>query len=983
MGKRIKDLSRAETDGYLAVDNALNGTGKMNTSVIFNNFAKKFVPNETEAKAGRTYLYQGVLYLAKQNYTGDWDATKFDSISLDKYLMQLQENAGFASITASSKGLKVLSMVKKIAFYDPQNLNADFRLYLITLVNNGQTLQITLEKDGTYYDFKADENSQSGIKKYSMLQSENKPLNGILSLEFNWDNYESVLGGTDLYVRSTSYGYDVLGGYGNSLQNILNSVLVPRKNVEKSGLLSMVYFKSDVSGTAEILVGEVDENLHFIVRTRKNLAVEQGNNYLSVSALNVYVKQGEYVGIKTAGKRYVSIETGAADSDRAFYYGSESQLEAYSVEGQYATFAFKYVVNDSYQEQINSIEKNYTTSDAVDKKIEADNINSLCAAVGFSRAYTTAKGAKVLSFIKKIDFCDYENAGAEYKFYLVTTVSSGAVFQITLEKDGTYYDFKVNAPDKTGVKNYVLQNNKKVLRCTIDWDAYESVLSISDLYVTSKAFNELPVGNTSTSTSSQEIKSILVPCQAIKEDCKITSIYNRSGSAGKIKICVGDIDQLMRFNVYSETEVEVAAGDNFLDVSGLEIYAKKGNYVGVLVVDLRYFYTEDGLPADENSFYYSTSASNIYQLIEYDVSDKRIVFMFGFTYNTSTESQLGEKINELQRENTDFESQLDIISGNIGFAYDAAGNKYKTRVVDNFVKAFALNFKHLLVVGNSYTVHPTTADTGVLATNRWWGHWSMAASKKESAWTTLLENNLKARDVSSTVQAVFGRTYEMNGGIDSNDAFVYWDENNTLQSLYQNVSNFSNTDCVIFFLGDNYNGDAWYDRYKEMVEKFETLFPNALIFCMSARSRSSVNPAILQVATEKDLTYINVYGKAPSSRIGSYVAGDDGNLHQIADSAVANHPGDFGQKDFVEVVSEAIGVDNTAEFYNVVLNNDNLEIEHTQRQAGAIVSVFGSNLVTSISVTSGSGSVEVTSHLATDYGNVFTFIMPADDVEIN
>lgn len=81
MGKRIKDLSRAETDGYLAVDNALNGTGKMNTSVIFNNFAEKFVPNETSAIADELYTYEGVLYKAKVNYSGDWDATKFEQIS--------------------------------------------------------------------------------------------------------------------------------------------------------------------------------------------------------------------------------------------------------------------------------------------------------------------------------------------------------------------------------------------------------------------------------------------------------------------------------------------------------------------------------------------------------------------------------------------------------------------------------------------------------------------------------------------------------------------------------------------------------------------------------------------------------------------------------------------------------------------------------------------------------------------------------------
>lgn len=101
MGKRIKDLSRAETEGYLAVDNATNGTGKMNTSVIFNNFAPKFVPNETQAVAKKLYRYQGVLYVAKENYFGEWDATKFQEVNLDQVAFNKQANKkAFANFAA-------------------------------------------------------------------------------------------------------------------------------------------------------------------------------------------------------------------------------------------------------------------------------------------------------------------------------------------------------------------------------------------------------------------------------------------------------------------------------------------------------------------------------------------------------------------------------------------------------------------------------------------------------------------------------------------------------------------------------------------------------------------------------------------------------------------------------------------------------------------------------------------------------------------
>lgn len=96
MGKRIKDLSRAETDGYLAVDNATNGTGKMNTSVIFNNFAPKFIENSTTTIEGQPYMYNGSVYVAKETYKGVWDDSKFYQIDLAKFVGIVANSLCFA-----------------------------------------------------------------------------------------------------------------------------------------------------------------------------------------------------------------------------------------------------------------------------------------------------------------------------------------------------------------------------------------------------------------------------------------------------------------------------------------------------------------------------------------------------------------------------------------------------------------------------------------------------------------------------------------------------------------------------------------------------------------------------------------------------------------------------------------------------------------------------------------------------------------------
>ena len=87
----IKNLATTKYKGFMALDDA-DGTGKMDVATIFNNFAGKFNPNVTNAVEGCLYWYDGVLYMAKVDYTGVWDVSKFAKVPVSYYLQSLCRN---------------------------------------------------------------------------------------------------------------------------------------------------------------------------------------------------------------------------------------------------------------------------------------------------------------------------------------------------------------------------------------------------------------------------------------------------------------------------------------------------------------------------------------------------------------------------------------------------------------------------------------------------------------------------------------------------------------------------------------------------------------------------------------------------------------------------------------------------------------------------------------------------------------------------
>ena len=108
--KRIKDWSRSitafRTGDVIPVDGP-DGTAKMSKdnllkstaqNALAGNVATEFVPNETNAVAGMPYVYDGNLYVAKENYSGTWDISKFTRInlSLQIEIIKSEDNPEYA-----------------------------------------------------------------------------------------------------------------------------------------------------------------------------------------------------------------------------------------------------------------------------------------------------------------------------------------------------------------------------------------------------------------------------------------------------------------------------------------------------------------------------------------------------------------------------------------------------------------------------------------------------------------------------------------------------------------------------------------------------------------------------------------------------------------------------------------------------------------------------------------------------------------------
>ena len=526
-----------------------------------------------------------------------------------------------------------------------------------------------------------------------------------------------------------------------------------------------------------------------------------------------------------------------------------------------------------------------------------------------------------LSAIKKVGYYDPENTGVAY-IRLFGFYSDHIQMTLTTDKS-TMFDFKADADARpTGEQTYRILNGSKELFLVFDWDKYSANFSNTDYHLAidntdfsyiiapaiselQEQIDELKEGQDGTTeeigfdgaTNEQAVPdTVICPVKRVTKDGKIDSVYLKSQNAGKVTLYVGEVDQLYLFIARESYEINVTAGAQTIDVSDFDIYVFAGEQIAMKCNGNRFLVITDGTPEGEDSFYYGDTLTGL-QLQAYTIGTKKIQFAFKATITESDTIALKASVERNTKAINALNAEVGYVKSNLNVVSDLSGNKYRMKVVNGEVKAFALNFSHILAVGNSYTIHPTTTDTAPdLANNLWWGHWAMAASRKETSWPELLQTAIRQKNNSAKVTPVFGRRYETQlRSLSDNDAFLYW-EDNQWKNLKPNVSAFSDVDCVLFFLGDNYtNGSGWYEIYKPMVLQFISWFPNATIVCCSCRIREANNGAIAQVASEVSAVFVSMYGLGGASKLGNYVSGDDELLHQIDNSAVAGHFGDYGE----------------------------------------------------------------------------------------
>ena len=482
------------------------------------------------------------------------------------------------------------------------------------------------------------------------------------------------------------------------------------------------------------------------------------------------------------------------------------------------------------------------------------------------------------------------------------------------------------------------------------------------------------------------------PCKKADKTGKITSLYIKSFEAGVTKIYIGEVDQLYLFVPRASYDITVTSGEQTIDVSDKNIYVKKGEQVLYRFINKTPFRAIPGTPEDENSFYYGTSL----QLQKFGDSSHAVSFGFGFTINNRYDYEQDVEIIENSKHIDVLNDNVSNIQSNLNIVADRSGAKYRMLVEDGQIIPIPLEFRHVLCIGNSYTIHPTVDDTEVdYRTSLWFGHWAMAATSKDTAWTTLLQKAIRQKINDAVVTPVFGRRYETypdTYNLNNPNTFTYWD-GTSWKSLYDNIADFSDVDAIIFFLGANYSGNDWYTLYKNMLIKFLTLFPNISIFCCSCSyySMPEKDNAILQAANELGAPYINLIGTAGRSRLGSYVLGDDDELHQINNHAVAVHFGDIGEYNILSRVCTSIGYNNNTSTKKITITSVagvELEVISDTTISDAIISVFanvdeGITLSTLNVIDGDNNIIPVTDHGNTDYGRIFTFTMPNTNVTIS
>ena len=319
--------------------------------------------------------------------------------------------------------------------------------------------------------------------------------------------------------------------------------------------------------------------------------------------------------------------------------------------------------------------------------------------------------------------------------------------------------------------------------------------------------------------------------------------------------------------------------------------------------------------------------------------------------------------------NSDAIASLQIQASQIGLVYDNTGTPYTMSVVNGSIVAKTMQFKNVLVLGNSLTACP--------ATERWWTAGApMACTRREVGWTALFQRILRQKEPTAVVNGIFMRQWEYNLSTSAASMQAFTD--------YISQNDPTKIDCIIFRLSENAHPstpEQFTNAIVEMLRYVGNACPNATIIMTTgmwikdnykdaaiAAAASQLHAPLIYPSISQDLQFL-----------GAYVIGDDEQYHQITDSAVAGHVNDVGFAKFANTLANSFGYAALNEIHDVTIVDNGISYTALKKGVyGGVYSIKSANATSVTAVDANNNTLVVT---ARD-GGVYTFDFPDADVTI-
>lgn len=198
------------------------------------------------------------------------------------------------------------------------------------------------------------------------------------------------------------------------------------------------------------------------------------------------------------------------------------------------------------------------------------------------------------------------------------------------------------------------------------------------------------------------------------------------------------------------------------------------------------------------------------------------------------------------------------------------------------IKVVPLQFKSVLILGNSITKHAPIPQVG------WYGNWGMAASVQSKDFSHIIGTALK-----SQMTPVNLSDFEMSHTV--------FDLKNLEKYFVQTP------DLIIVKLGENVLQTTDFDKsFKKFISYIKEKAPHAkIVIAGTFWQNDTVNKVLVAESQLRKIPFVKLQQldiQINKSFIGEDVISADGLKYKITDQGVANHPGDVGMKNIADLI---------------------------------------------------------------------------------